>query len=370
VGAKPCGSRAEWVGTIKDIMQTTLDQSIGAYPVPVTSMADLLKTSAPVAQPVAVVPVAHNPLRPQRLDGYIGQDRMRENLSIAIESARAREVALDHVLLTGPPGLGKTTLAYIIANELDAKVYATSAPAIETAADLNHLLVKLQPGDVLFIDEIHRLSPSIEEILYPAMEDFQIDLVVGKGSYAKSVKFAIAPFTLIGATTRAGLISAPLRTRFSLRYRLDPYPVADLTEIVTRSADVLDVQLDPTAAEEIAKRSRGTPRVANGLLARVRDFASVRAPGPITRDVAAAALALLEIDAHGLDEVDRRLLTAMIEMFGGGPVGLGTLATAIGEDEGTVEDVHEPYLIQSGFLARTPRGRVATALAHEYMQQG
>lgn len=339
----------------------------GAYPIPVTSMAELLK-APPSPSPVPPPTVQGNPLRPQRLDEYLGQNRLRENLSIAITSAIAREVSLDHVLLTGPPGLGKTTLAHIIANELGATLHATSAPAILTAADLNHLLVKLKPGDVLFIDEIHRLNAAIEEIFYPAMEDFQIDLVVGKGAYAKSVKYAIAPFTLIGATTRAGLISAPLRTRFSLRYRLDPYPVSDVAEIVIRSAGVLHVSIEPSAAEEIAKRSRGTPRIANGLLARVRDFAAVRAAGPITQDVATAALTLLEIDACGLDEIDRRLLTALIETFGGGPVGLGTLATAIGEDEGTVEDVHEPYLIQSGFLARTPRGRVATALAHQYMQ--
>lgn len=352
-------------------MNLTLEQqrNQGTYPVPQTSMADLLAQSAPPHTPPSTCTSTSTPsLRPQQLDEYLGQNRLRENLSIAIQSAITREVSLDHVLLTGPPGLGKTTLAYIIANELGSHLIATSAPAILSAADLNHVLIKLAPGDVLFIDEIHRLSSTIEEILYPAMEDYTIDIIVGKGSYAKSVKHQLPPFTLIGATTRAGLISAPLRSRFSLRYRLDPYPIVDLTEIVTRSADVLGLTIEPCGAEEIARRSRGTPRIANGLLARVRDFGAARAPGPITQAVAAAALTLLDIDAQGFDEIDRRILTVMIDLFGGGPVGLSTLATAIGEDEGTVEDVHEPYLIQSGFLSRTPRGRVTTALAHAYMR--
>lgn len=305
-------------------------------------------------------------LRPRTLDEYIGQDRVRENLHVSIAATRQRSEALDHVLLYGPPGLGKTTLAYVIGNELGVAVRSTSGPVLEKPGDLAAILSNLQAREVLFIDEIHRMSPVIEEILYPAMEDFELDILIGQGPSARSVKVPVQPFTLIGATTRAGLLTSPLRARFGITHRLDFYQDVDLTEIVTRSARILGVQTSGGAAEEIARRSRGTPRIANRLLRRIRDYAQVRADGIITADVCEEALKLLEVDAHGFDEADRRLLRTIIEKFGGGPVGLGSLAAAIGEERDAIEDIYEPYLIQIGFLDRTPRGRVATARAYEY----
>ncbi|MCC7181863.1 MAG: Holliday junction branch migration DNA helicase RuvB [Acidobacteria bacterium] len=305
-------------------------------------------------------------LRPRRLDDYIGQDRVRENLHVSIAAAAQRGEALDHVLLYGPPGLGKTTLAYVIANELGVPIRTTAGPVIEKPGDLAGILSNLQPREVLFIDEIHRMAPSIEEILYPAMEDFELDIVIGQGPGARSVKVPVEKFTLVGATTRAGLLTAPLRARFGIVHRLDFYTPADIEEIVRRSARILDVPMDADAAREVAGRSRGTPRVANRLLRRVRDYAQVRADGRISLDVARAALKLLEVDAHGLDEVDRRLLLTIIDKFGGGPVGLGTLAAATSEEPDAIEDMHEPFLIQLGFIERTPRGRVATARAYDY----
>ena len=305
-------------------------------------------------------------LRPRTLDEYIGQDRVRENLHVSIEAARRRGEALDHVLLYGPPGLGKTTLAYVIANELGVAVRATSGPVLEKPGDLAAILTNLQAREVLFIDEIHRMSPVIEEILYPAMEDFELDILIGQGPSARSVKVPVQPFTLIGATTRAGLLTSPLRARFGIVHRLDFYADVDLTEIVTRSARILGVQIEAAASEEVARRSRGTPRIANRLLRRIRDFAQVRADGVITETVCHDALRLLEVDAHGFDEADRRLLRTIIDKFGGGPVGLNSLAAAIGEEKDAIEDIYEPYLIQIGFLDRTPRGRVATARAYDY----
>jgi Holliday junction DNA helicase RuvB len=305
-------------------------------------------------------------LRPRTLDEYIGQDRVRENLHVSIAATRQRSEALDHVLLYGPPGLGKTTLAYVIGNELGVAVRSTSGPVLEKPGDLAAILSNLQAREVLFIDEIHRMSPVIEEILYPAMEDFELDILIGQGPSARSVKVPVQPFTLIGATTRAGLLTSPLRARFGITHRLDFYQDVDLTEIVTRSARILGVQTSGGAAEEIARRSRGTPRIANRLLRRIRDFAQVRADGVITASVCEEALKLLEVDAHGFDEADRRLLRTIIEKFGGGPVGLGSLAAAIGEERDAIEDIYEPYLIQIGFLDRTPRGRVATARAYDY----
>jgi len=305
-------------------------------------------------------------LRPRTFDEYIGQDRVRENLQVSITAARQRAEALDHVLLFGPPGLGKTTLAYVIGNELGVPVRATSGPVMEKPGDLAAMLTSLQPREVLFIDEIHRMSPVIEEILYPAMEDFELDILIGQGPSARSVKVPLQPFTLIGATTRAGLLTSPLRARFGIVHRLDFYQDVDLTEIVTRSARILGVETAPGACEEIARRSRGTPRIANRLLRRIRDFAEVRAQGVITSEVCHKALELLEVDEHGFDEADRRLLRTIIDKFGGGPVGLNSLAAAIGEEKDAIEDIYEPYLIQIGFLDRTPRGRVATARAYEY----
>jgi Holliday junction DNA helicase RuvB len=305
-------------------------------------------------------------LRPQRLDDYIGQDRVRENLVVSITAARQRREALDHVLLYGPPGLGKTTLAYVIGNELGVAVRATAGPVLEKPGDLAAMLTNLKEHEVLFIDEIHRTPPAIEEILYPAMEDYELDIVIGQGPSARSVKVPLQKFTLIGATTRAGLLTSPLRARFGITHRLDFYADGDLHEIVRRSARILDVRIDEEAARELARRSRGTPRVANRLLRRVRDYAQVRASGHVTFDVALAALDLLEVDAHGFDEIDRRLLRTIIDKFGGGPVGLNTIAAAIGEEKDAIEDILEPYLIQIGFLDRTPRGRVATAKAYEY----
>jgi Holliday junction DNA helicase RuvB len=305
-------------------------------------------------------------LRPRRLADYIGQDRVRENLEVSLAAARQRGDALDHVLLYGPPGLGKTTLAYVIANELGAAIRTTAGPVIEKPGDLAGILSNLQPREVLFIDEIHRMAPAIEEILYPALEDFELDIVIGQGPGARSVKVPLERFTLVGATTRAGLLTAPLRGRFGIVHRLDFYAPADIEEIVRRSARILDVALEGDAAAEIARRSRGTPRVANRLLRRVRDFAQVRADGLITPEVARRALALLEVDETGLDEVDRRLLLTIIDKFGGGPVGLNTLAAATSEEADAIEDMCEPFLIQIGFLERTPRGRVATARAYDY----
>ncbi len=306
-------------------------------------------------------------LRPKTLREYIGQEKAKDNLSVFIEAARKREEALDHVLLHGPPGLGKTTLAGIIAQEMGVSIRITSGPAIEKPGDLAALLTNLNEGDILFVDEIHRLNRSVEEILYPAMEDYVLDIIVGKGPSANSIRLDLPKFTLIGATTRAGQLSAPLRDRFGVTLRLELYTPEELASIVTRSADILNVDIVPEGAYEIARRSRGTPRIANRMLRRVRDFAQVKADGVITKEVADLALCALEIDYLGLDPVDRRMLGAIIENYGGGPVGLETLAATIGEESVTLEDVYEPYLMQLGFLTRTPRGRCVTQKAYQHL---
>jgi Holliday junction DNA helicase RuvB len=305
-------------------------------------------------------------LRPRAIDDYIGQDRVRENLQVSIAAARQRGEALDHVLLYGPPGLGKTTLAYVIANELGAPVKATSGPVLEKPGDLAGTLTNLREREVLFIDEIHRMSATIEEILYPALEDYELDIMIGQGPGARSVKVPLQKFTLIGATTRAGLLTSPLRARFGIVHRLEFYAPADLEEIVRRSARILGVPIADDAARELAQRSRGTPRIANRLLRRVRDYAQVRGDGTISAEIADAALRLLEVDQHGFDEIDRKLLRTIIDKFGGGPVGINTIAAAISEEKDAIEDIYEPFLIQVGFLDRTPRGRVATPRAYGY----
>jgi Holliday junction DNA helicase RuvB len=306
-------------------------------------------------------------LRPRTLEDYVGQEEVKSNLRVFVEAAKNRGEALDHVLFSGPPGLGKTTLAYIIASELRVNVKATSGPVIERPGDLAAILSNLKEHDILFIDEIHRLNHVVEEILYPAMEDFQIDILIGQGPSARSIKLNIPPFTLVGATTRAGLLTFPLRDRFGISFRLEFYSPAELEKILMRSARILNVELNPSGAQEIAKRSRGTPRVANRLLRRVRDFAQVKAEGKIDQAMADQALKLLEVDERGLDKMDRKILLTILEKFNGGPVGLETLAVAVNEEKDTLEDVYEPYLIQVGFLDRTPRGRRATPLAAGHM---
>ena len=308
-----------------------------------------------------------NSLRPQRLDEYIGQNTVKENLSVFIEAAKQRGEPLDHVLLHGYPGLGKTSLATVVSNELGVNMRSTSGPVIERPGDLAAILTNLEQGDVLFIDEIHRLNNVVEEILYPAMEDFKLDIIIGQGPSARIIKLDLPPFTLVGATTRAGLLSPPLRDRFGVMLRLEFYEVGDLQTIVKRSARILSISIDEKGAQEIAKRSRGTPRIANRLLRRVRDYAEVRADGKITREVADYALGMLEVDHKGFDRMDRKILLTIIEKYDGGPVGIDTLAAAVSEEKGTLEDVYEPYLIQEGFLNKTPRGRVATRLAYEHL---
>ena len=313
-------------------------------------------------------PIIEKSLRPRLLKEFVGQQQIKESISIAIEAARQRGEALDHVLLFGPPGLGKTTLAYILAHELNVNFRSTSGPTIEKRGDLAAILTNLEPRDILFIDEIHRLHPAIEEILYPAMEDFQIDIIIGEGPGARSLKIDIPHFTLIGATTRSGLLTSPLRGRFGIPQRLDFYDEGSVTSIVKRSASILEIEIDGEGASEIARRSRGTPRIANRLLRRVRDYAQVRARGVIDRATACKALDMMKVDCLGFDETDRKLLLTIIDKFGGGPVGIKTISAAVGEERDALEDIYEPYLIQLGFIDRTPRGRVATRRAYEHLQ--
>ena len=307
-------------------------------------------------------------MRPKLLDEYTGQNEARAQLKVFIQSAKNRQEALDHMMIYGPPGLGKTTLAMIVANEMEVNIKSTSGPVLEKAGDLAALLTNLEPGDVLFIDEIHRLSPVVEEILYPAMEDYQLDIMIGEGPAARSIKLDLPPFTLVGATTRAGALTSPLRARFGIPLRLEFYNVDDLSTIVARSANMLELQMDSDGAREIARRARGTPRIANRLLRRVRDFAEVKHDGRITKLVAEQALDMLDVDGEGFDYMDRKLLLAIIDKFMGGPVGLDNLAAAIGEERETIEDVLEPFLIQQGFIQRTPRGRIATARAYSHFE--
>lgn len=308
-------------------------------------------------------------LRPKRISDYVGQDKIKENLSVFIQAAKQRDEALDHILFHGPPGLGKTTLAHIIAREMDVQIRTTSGPVIEKPGDLAAILTNLESRDVLFIDEIHRLSPVVEEILYPAMEDYKLDIIIGQGPSARTIKIDLAPFTLVGATTRSGLLTNPLRDRFGIICHLDFYSVDELKSIVKRSAEIMNIQIDEAGSEEIASRSRATPRVANRLTRRVRDFAQVRGKGVINRDIARQALDMLEVDEFGLDKMDRRFLETIIYKFDGGPVGIDTLSSAVGEERDTLEDVYEPYLVKEGFVDRTPRGRIATRKAYAHFNR-